>query len=411
MVKSAKESETIRAALPENAAEFFNPIHAFVRQSDKDLKLGFLLFKLISFPFFSQLLIKLGANIRRLPWPTSFLIKKTVFRQFCGGESVEESLPLVKNLAKSGVTAILDYSAESKNSDADFLACYMQIEKTIIMASHEQNSSARLFSVFKPTALVDIKVLEAVSSGKTLSETEQKHWNTFAERVDALCALAKRRNVALLIDAEESWFQNAIDEIVLAMMIKYNQEQAVVYNTIQLYRHDRLAYLKSLYATTAKRGVFLGLKLVRGAYMEKERLRAKQLLYDSPIQKSKKNADSDFDSAVDFCLENINKISVFIATHNADSTFKALKKMQVLNLVNSDERVVFSQLYGMGDHLTFNLAKAGYRATKYLPFGPIKEVMPYLLRRIQENSSVRGQAGRELQLISQELRRRNQERI
>ncbi|MBP9709007.1 MAG: proline dehydrogenase family protein [Oligoflexales bacterium] len=408
MVKSAKESEL---KIPKDAAEFFNPIHAFAQKSDKDLKLGFLLFKLISFPFFSQIFIKVGASIRKLPWPTSYIIKKTVFRQFCGGESVEESLPLVNDLAKSGVTAILDYSAESKNTEDDFLASYTQIEKTIVMASHEQNNTGRLFAVFKPTALVDTKVLEAVSSAQNLSDSEQKHWNTFVERVDALCALAKRRDIALLIDAEESWFQNAIDQVVLTMMIKYNKEQAVVYNTIQLYRHDRLAYLQALYAETVKNAVFLGLKLVRGAYLEKENLRAKQLMYESPIQKNKKNTDSDFDAAVEFCLENINRISVFIATHNADSTFKALKKMQVLNLANSDERVVFSQLYGMGDHLTYNLAKAGYRATKYLPFGPIKEVMPYLLRRIQENSSVRGQAGRELQLISQELRRRNQERI
>lgn len=302
-----------------------------------------------------------------------------------------------------GVQSILDYSVEGKALEADFERTTEVTLQTIQFAS--KHSGVPL-AVFKPTGLGRIEIWTKVSSNQTLSETEASEWERVQNRVLRICDLAASLGIPVMMDAEESWMQSAADDLALNMMRRFNRQQPVVYNTLQMYRHDRLAYLKQLLDISKTEGFHLGIKVVRGAYMEKERARALKHNYLSPIQANKSNTDRDYDLAVELLVKNIDHSALVAGTHNENSCRKMADLIESLKLDKNSSRLFFSQLYGMSDNLSFNLADAGYKVVKYLPFGPVKEVMPYLIRRAEENTSVGGQTGRELQLIETELRRR-----
>jgi proline dehydrogenase len=307
------------------------------------------------------------------------------------------------SLRKFGIGTILDYSVEGKESEADFENTKAEIILTVQEAARQ---SSIPFSVFKITGIARFSLLEKVNAKQSLSETEKLEWERVQARVDAICAHAAQLAVPIFIDAEDSWIQDAIDGLADAMMAKYNTSSAIVYNTIQLYRHDRLAFLKTSHQKALQHNYFLGVKLVRGAYMEKERTRAVELGYIDPIQPNKEASDRDFDLAVNYCLDNIDRIAVCAGTHNEKSSLQLATAMESRNIARNDKRVFFAQLFGMSDHISYNLANAGFNVAKYLPYGPIREVIPYLIRRAQENTSVKGQTGRELTLILREMQRR-----
>jgi proline dehydrogenase len=329
------------------------------------------------------------------------VIKNTIFEQFCGGENIQECNQAISSLASRNVGTILDYSVEGEDNETVFNETCREIIKTIEKAKDNQDIP---FSVFKVTGIVSAKILEKVSSSQELSKSEQTEWNDGIERFYKICKTAFDLKVRLFVDAEESWIQKAIDDLVEDAMRSYNQEQCIIYNTLQMYRHDRLKYLKNQLSSGNH---YLGFKLVRGAYMEKERSRATELNYPSPIQPNKKATDNDYNAAVELCIENINRVSICIGTHNELSSILGAKKMNELNIEPTDTRVYFSQLLGMSDHISFNLSNAGYKVAKYVPYGPVLAVIPYLTRRAQENSGMAGQMGRELGLINQEIQRRS----
>jgi proline dehydrogenase len=303
-------------------------------------------------------------------------------------------------LSESGIGTILDYSVEGEETEAVFDHTGAEIIRTILAAANNPDIP---FSVFKTTGIIRFALLEKKSSGLQLNETEQEEWNRGRNRFEQICQAAADNNVRIFVDAEESWIQPAIDALTEEMMEKMNRQKAIVYNTIQLYRHDRLEYLKHQITGTMH---FLGFKLVRGAYMEKERERAKQLGYTSPIQPDKQAADRDYDEALKQCVHHIDRVSICAGTHNENSSALLMDLMQEKGIEPADQRVYFSQLLGMSDHISFNLSNAGYNVAKYVPYGPVKAVIPYLTRRARENSSVAGQMGRELSLIEKELKRR-----
>lgn len=376
---------------------------AFERKSDKQLRKMAWLFGMMSRPWLVNIGSRLSLIALRLGLPVKGLIKSTIFEQFCGGTTLEESLQTVHELSAYGVDTVLDYGAEAKEAEADFDNTLSEFLKAVEFAG--ANKSVEIVSA-KVTGLARFDVLEKLSAGKELTAEEKKSWDGTITRLDKLCSTAKEKKVALFIDAEESWIQQVIDEATDLMMERYNTVGIVVYNTFQLYRHDRLAFLKKSFERAKEKGYILGAKLVRGAYMEKERARAKELGYPSPIQPSKEATDRDYDAAVTFCVNNHEHIATCVASHNQKSTEHLIHLMDALGLVHEHAHLSFCQLYGMSDNLTFNLAKAGYRVGKYVPFGPIKDVIPYLIRRAQENSSVGGEVGRELGLIREELKRR-----
>lgn len=382
---------------------FDNTEIAFGGKSNAELKRAFWLFKLIGNPW----LVKLGKVLTHaaltLRIPIGWAIKGNIFKQFCGGETIGECAKATQGLAKFHIGTILDYSVEGKEDERDFENTKAETILTIEAAAKEP---AIPFCVFKVTGIARFALLEKVNAKSALSEQETLEWQRVRERVDVICAHAAKFEVPIFIDAEDSWIQDAIDELANEMMEKFNSQKAIVYNTIQLYRHDRLAFLKSSYHSASVRNYFLGVKLVRGAYMEKERARAQSLGYPDPIQPDKSSCDRDFDLAVAFCLDHIDRISLCAGTHNEQSSLTLASAIDSRKIPRNDKRVFFAQLYGMSDHLSFNLANAGYNVAKYLPYGPIREVIPYLIRRAQENTSVKGQTGRELALIQREMKRR-----
>jgi proline dehydrogenase len=302
-----------------------------------------------------------------------------------------------------GVSSVLDYSVEGKEEEDQFDAALKMTLKTIDFAAKKQ---AIPFAVFKPTGFGRFELYEKLGEGQTLSETEQKEWNRVVERFDTVCKEAHQKNVALLIDGEESWMQDAADELVTNMMRKYNKEKPIVFNTLQMYRHDRLAYLKKIYHLAQTEGFFIGMKVVRGAYMEKENNRAEEKGYPTPICASKEATDINYDAAVDYMLQHLDCMSIFVGTHNENSSYKVMNRIAEWNLDRNDNRIWFGQLYGMSDNISYNLAAYDYNVAKYLPFGPVRDVMPYLIRRAEENTSVAGQTNRELELIKTERNRR-----
>ncbi len=382
---------------------FDNTEIAFSLKNDSELERAYFLFKMISI----EPLVRIGTAATNFAikanLPIEGLIRSTVFDHFCGGVNEEDCLPVINKMFLNGVSSVLDYSVEGKESEKEFDASMNTILKIIDFA---KNIDAIPIAVFKPSGFGRLDLYEKVGNNKELNQSEQEEWTHVVNRFDIVCKKAKENDVAVLIDAEESWMQDAADGLVTTMMQKYNTEKPIVYNTLQMYRHDRLAFLKNEYQKAKDGNYYLGYKLVRGAYMEKENDRAKEKGYTSPICISKLATDKNFDEGLKYAIDNLDYISLFAGTHNEESSYLLMELMATKNLKNNDSRVWFGQLYGMSDHISYNLANKGYNVAKYIPFGPVKDVMPYLIRRAEENTSVAGQTGRELTLLAKEKKRR-----
>ena len=385
---------------------FNNTEVAFSLKSDSELDRAYFLFKMIA----NEPLVRIGTAVTNFALkahlPVERLIRATVFDHFCGGINENDCLSVVDKLYTKGVSSVLDYSVEGKEEESQFDAALKMTLKTIEFAKEKQ---AIPFAVFKPTGLGRFYLYEKVGEKIALSVDEQAEWNKVINRFEQVCKAAYDNDVALLVDGEESWMQDAADEMVENMMRKYNKEKAVIFNTLQMYRWDRLDYLKLLHEKAIADGFFIGMKLVRGAYMEKENKRAEENGYPSPICKSKQATDENFDNAVIYMLDHLDKMSIFAGTHNEESSYKLMELMQQRSLSKNDNRIWFGQLFGMSDNISFNLAENGYNVAKYLPFGPVRDVMPYLIRRAEENTSVAGQTNRELNLLKTERTRRKLE--
>ncbi len=384
---------------------FENTQIAFAHRSGRELRRAYLLFRMLS----SNSLVSFGKMLTNVAirWhiPVDWAVKPTIYAHFVGGETIDECRKNVRILEKGKVKGILDYSVEGKESPEDIQKALDETLKTIYNAAGDSNIP---FVVFKPTAFTTHTVLEKVSSALSLSEGEKKEADNFRSRVEKLCRTAYENSIPILIDAEDSWFQNFIDEVVYTNMEKYNKGKAIVFNTYQMYRTDRLEKLQQAYEAAKQKGYFLGAKFVRGAYMERERERAAEKGYPDPIQPDKGSTDRDYNAALKFCFEHIDRISVFNGTHNEYSSRYMTELMAEHGIAKNDSRCWFSQLYGMSDHISFNLANEGYNVAKYVPFGPVKSVLPYLIRRAEENTSIAGQTGRELGLLIKEINRRKE---
>ena len=380
---------------------FDNTENAFKAKSNADLNRSYWLFKLIGNPF----LVKFGAQTAPLALAIGLkgVFKSTIFKQFVGGETIHDCDTTIKELGRFNIGTILDYSVEGKESELDFDACCKETIDTIRKAKGNKDIP---FCVFKITGLARFELLEQVSSGKALNDAEVKEYDKVKQRVNTICKEAYTANQAIFIDAEESWIQPAIDALADENMALFNKEKAIVYNTFQLYRKDRLTFLKQTIAKAISGGFYVGAKLVRGAYMEKERARAIEKKYPSPIQDSKENSDRDYNLALEECIQHLDRVGLCAGTHNEQSSLYLVELMRKASVSNDDARVYFSQLLGMSDHISYNLVLSGFNVAKYVPYGPVKEVLPYLIRRAQENTSVKGQTGRELSLIIKEKRRR-----
>ena len=382
---------------------FNNTEIAFRSKSNAKLKKAYYLFKLMGKPTLASAGGKLAELAFALRLPIGGIIRSTVFQQFCGGESMEQCALKIEELAASNVKTILDYSVEGKASEKDFNRTMKQTLASLDFAHKNENIP---FAVFKITGLARFGLLEKVNYGKNLTETEEQEYDRALHRISKICKKAAQFKIPVMIDAEESWIQDAIDGIVEDMMKVYNKEAAIIYNTLQMYRHDRLDYFKRIHQDSKHNGYFLGMKLVRGAYMEKENERALKNGYETPIQANKKASDTDYNSALEYACENIHGISICAGTHNEKSSLHLIKLMELHEIEKNDPKVYFAQLLGMSDHISFNLAEDGFNTVKYVPYGPVKDVLPYLIRRAEENTSIAGQAGRELNLIQAEIKRR-----
>lgn len=387
--------------------DFQNTEVAFSRYSDADLIRTKRLFNLFNYPNFVRWAPALTTFALRIGVPIKGIVKKTIFNHFCGGETIADCDRTVQNLHTYGIGAILDYSAEGHQKERDFERNYAEIRRTIEKAA---NDEAYPFAVFKPTGIGRFELYARRNNKLELSASEEEEFQRVHARFVGLCELASEQGVPLFIDAEESWIQDCLDELVGEMMMRFNRERIVVFNTVQLYRKGRLTYMENLYHTAQREGFKVGLKLVRGAYMEKERERALEMGYPSPIQDTKADTDRDFNLAIELCFKNRDITKVCVGTHNEESSMLLVKLLEEAGLEADDDRFWFAQLCGMSDHISFNLAGSGYKVAKYLPYGPVVSVLPYLSRRAQENSSVAGQAGREISLINSEISRRRQAR-
>ncbi|GHE66306.1 MULTISPECIES: proline dehydrogenase family protein [Roseivirga] len=376
---------------------------AFRAKTDEALKKRHFIFSTMQWPW----LVKLGTSLTKFALATGLpvkkLIKSTIFDIFCGGETLDGCQRSSNELAAFGIGAIFDYSVEGEKSEEGFDQTTNEILRTIERAGEMEYIR---FSAFKVTGLASFDLLEKIHAGEKLTQEEEAAYARVFDRVDRICRLAYEKDVSVLIDAEETWIQKPIDEISQKMMSIYNREKALIYYTFQMYCHSMLDNLKSMHRQAVDSGYRLGAKLVRGAYMEKERDRAEELGYKDPIQPNKEATDRDFDLAVRYCVENIHQIGLFCGTHNEISNYKLTLVMDEFGLQKNDHRIYFSQLYGMSDHISFNLADAGYNVIKYVPYGPLKATIPYLIRRANENTSVKGQSGRELSLLRKEMSRR-----
>jgi len=385
---------------------FNNTADAFVLKSDTQLDRAYFLFKMIA----SEPLVRIGTAVTNFALkahlPVEGLIRATVFDHFCGGTTEEDCLPVVDKMFTKGVSSVLDYSVEAKEDESEFDKA---LEKTLKTITFAKEIKAIPFAVFKPTGFGRFELLQKIGEGKAFTIEEAAEWKRVTDRFETVCKAAYDNDVALLIDAEESWMQDAADDLVAEMMAKYNKQRAIVFNTLQMYRWDRLDYLKKLHERAKQEGFFIGMKIVRGAYMEKENKRAAEMGYVSPICISKEATDINYNDAVDYMAEHIDSMAIFAGTHNEDSSYRLIKLMEQKGIAKNDQRVWFGQLYGMSDNISFNLAAHGYNVAKYLPFGPVRDVMPYLIRRAEENTSVAGQTSRELNLLSAERKRRKLE--
>lgn len=386
---------------------FNNTKVAFALKTDTELDRAYFLFKMID----SEPLVRIGTAVTNFALkahlPVEGLIRATVFDHFCGGTTEDDCLTVVDKMFTKGVSSVLDYSVEGKEEEAQFDAALEMTLKTIEFAKER---AAIPFAVFKPTGFGRFYLYEKIGQKQPLTVQEQKEWDKVVARFEMVCKAAYEKDVALLIDGEESWMQDAADDIVTDMMRKYNKEKAIVFNTLQLYRHDRLDYLKKLQAQASAEGFYIGMKLVRGAYMEKENKRAEEMGYPTPICESKEATDLNYDATVVYMMEHLESMAIFAGTHNELSSYKLIELMKAKGVLKNDPRIWFGQLYGMSDNISYNLAAHGYNVAKYLPFGPVRDVMPYLIRRAEENTSVAGQTSRELNLLKTERDRRKTEK-
>lgn len=376
---------------------------AFALKTDTELERAYFLFKMID----NEPLVRIGTAVTNFALkahlPVESLIRVTVFDHFCGGTTEDDCLSVVDKMFTKGVSSVLDYSVEGKEEEEQFDAALQMTLKTIEFAKERK---AIPFAVFKPTGLGRFYLYEKIGEKQPLTLEEQNEWNRVVARFDLICKTAHDKDVALLIDAEESWMQDAADELVTDMMRKYNKSKAIVFNTLQLYRWDRLDYLKKLHDQAKVEGFYIGMKIVRGAYMEKENNRAEEMGYPTPICESKEATDINYDLTMEYMMDNLDVMSIFAGTHNESSSYKLIEMMESRGISKNDSRIWFGQLYGMSDNISYNLAKYGFNVAKYLPFGPVRDVMPYLIRRAEENTSVAGQTSRELNLLKTERQRR-----
>ncbi len=387
----------------ESRVHFDDTEVAFSYKSDRELKKANFIFSIVNHPWVSGVatgLAKMGLALRL---PVKGLIRATVFEHFCGGETIDQTTRTIDTLSRFHVGAILDFSAEGAKSEVGFDHTTEEIIRTLDKAKGNESIP---FTVFKCTGLATMDLLEKVQSKKDLTADEQEDYKHFCDRVEKICAKAFEYDVPVMVDAEDSWIQNPIDAIVYEMMKKYNQKRAIVYNTFQMYRSDMLENLRNAFHDAAMHNYYLGVKMVRGAYMEKEAARAQQLGYTNPIHPNKQATDDSFNKGLAFCIDNKQRVSLICGSHNEYSNQYLTVLMEKHSLKNNDARVWFAQLLGMSDNISFNLAKAGYNVVKYVPYGPVELVMPYLIRRASENTSVAGQSSRELTMIRKELVRR-----
>jgi len=376
---------------------------AFSYKSDKELKKANFIFSVVNHPTISTIATSLAKAGLALHLPVKGLIKYTVFEHFCGGETIEQSERTIKTLSRFHVGTILDFSAEGAHTEEGFDKTTEEILKTIEKAKGNPDIP---FTVFKSTGLVAMDLLTKVQAKEPLSSEEQEAFQHFHDRVEKICAKAHGYNVPVMIDAEDSWIQNPIDDLAYEMMKKYNQQRAIVFNTYQMYRKDMLDNLRNAFHTATMHNYFLGVKMVRGAYMEKEAERAEKMGYSNPIHPNKQATDDSFNKGLAFCIDNKQRVSLMCGSHNEYSNQYLTVLMEKHSMKKNDQRVWFAQLLGMSDNISFNLAKVGYNVVKYVPYGPVELVMPYLIRRASENTSVAGQSSRELTMIRKELARR-----
>ncbi|MGK7396291.1 MAG: proline dehydrogenase family protein [Candidatus Cyclobacteriaceae bacterium M3_2C_046] len=384
---------------------FDNTEIAFQAKSNYELRKAYWLFMAMNSNFFT----KLGTNLVKisliLNLPIKNIIKQTIFRQFCGGENIPACESTIQDLSRFHIRTILDYAVEGEDNEAGFEATCQEILKTIEKA---KSSPDIPFSVFKPTGIASKGLLEKVQNKEDLTRAEQQAFENIRQRFDRICQKAYQENVRLFIDSEDSWYQDPIDQLIYEMMKRYNQKKVIVYNTYQMYRVNMMDNLRKAFHYAATYNYNLGAKLVRGAYMEKERERAQEKNYPDPILPDKATTDQAYDDALKFCIDNKQRIALCSGSHNENSNYYLMLLMEKYEMKRNDENVYFAQLYGMSDHISYNLANAGYNVVKYVPYGPVKAVIPYLLRRAEENTSIAGQSSREFMLIKKELSRRNE---
>ena len=381
---------------------FKNTEIAFAIKKDSELERAYFLFKMIK----SDPLVRIGTAITNFALkahlPVEHLIRATVFDHFCGGITEEDCMDTIALMHSKNVHSVLDYSVEGKETEEQF---DLAMEKTLKILDYVKEKDSIPFAVFKPTGFGRFEVYRKITENEELSDEEKKEWSRIEARYYKVAKKAYENDVPILIDAEESWMQTAADNLIEELMVKYNKERVIVFGTLQMYRWDRLEYLINLHQRAKDQGFYIGMKLVRGAYMEKERERANKKGYKSPIYSTKQRTDDGYDAAVLYMMEN-EKMAIFAGTHNENSSLRLIELAEKNNISKDDQRMWFGQLYGMSDHISFNLANLGYNVAKYLPFGPVRDVMPYLIRRAEENTSVAGQTSRELTLLKTERKRR-----
>ncbi|AUC23015.1 proline dehydrogenase [Polaribacter sejongensis] len=382
---------------------FDNTKIAFSLKTDSQLERAYFLFRMIQ----NEPMVRIGSAVTnfalKVHLPVEGLIRSTVFDHFCGGVTEEDCMPIIDNMYNNGnVHSVLDYSVEGQDQEVSFDGALEKILKIINFCEEKQSIP---YAVFKPSGFGRFELYQKISEEKTLTQKEEEEWNRVEARFHKVCKVAIQKDVPLLIDAEESWMQKAADELIEELMETYNKEKAIVFNTLQMYKHDRMDYLKTLHAKAKEKDFYIGMKVVRGAYMEKERERAEEKGYASPICADKQATDINYDAAINYMMEQ-PKMALFAGTHNEDSSYLLMDLAKKHNIKENDNRLWFGQLFGMSDHISYNLANQGYNVAKYLPFGPVRDVMPYLIRRAEENTSVAGQTSRELNLLKTERKRR-----
>lgn len=384
--------------------ELFNNTEvAFALKSDSQLERAYFLFRMIQ----NEPMVRIGTAVTNFALkahlPVEGLIRTTVFDHFCGGVTEDDCMPIIDNMYNNGnVHSVLDYSVEGKAEEDSFDSA---LDKILRILDFCEEKKAIPYAVFKPTGFGRFALYQKISEKKELTASEKEEWNRVEARFHKVCKAAKDKDVPLLIDAEESWMQDAADWLIEDLMKEYNKEKAIVFNTLQMYRHDRMDYLKRLHQKAHQEGFHIGMKVVRGAYMEKERERALEKGYPSPICANKKETDDNYNAAIHYMMEHKN-MAIFAGTHNEESSYLLMDLAKKYNIKKDDKRMWFGQLFGMSDHISYNLANEGYNVAKYLPFGPVRDVMPYLIRRAEENTSVAGQTSRELNLLKAERKRR-----